>query len=94
MTDVHGFADLVWDDVVLPESFWQAIKRTPAGCWEPVNPRRETKYLETVVSRLLRVRWIDVLAAVPTCGNVACVNPAHICCTLRNELSVRGAVLA
>ncbi len=91
---VHGFRDdVVWDDAALPESFWQSIRPTPTDCWEPKNPRREVKYMETIVSRLLRVRWIDVLAAVPTCGNVLCCNPAHTCVTLRNELSVRDAAM-
>ncbi len=89
---VHGFADIAWDDAALPETFWQAIKITPAGCWEPVNPKRELKYVETVVSRLLRVQWRDVYSATQTCGNALCCAPSHVCVVLRNELSNRSVV--
>lgn len=92
-TTTHGFAHVAWDDASLPETFWQAIKRTPSGCWEPVNPKRELKYVETVVSRLLKVQWRDVYSVHQTCGNALCCAPFHCCVVLRNELSSRSTVM-
>jgi hypothetical protein len=85
---VHGFADMAWDDARLPESFWKNLVELPSGCWVP-KARHHNAFRETMVTRLLRVPWQDVFSAVPTCGNVECCNPRHVCVVLGTVLSKR-----
>lgn len=89
---IHGFDEadpVVWDDARLPQGFWNVMEQTPNGCWVDKKPDRTAAYRETVVSRLLRIPWGDVFAATPTCGNVRCARPGHLCVILRNALSKR-----
>jgi len=83
----HGIEPPVqWDDALLPDSFWQGLRRLPNGCWV-WGEKRGLHSREFVVTRLLRVEWRSVLAAVPTCGNIECCNPNHLCVTMRTPLS-------
>ena len=79
--------DLAWEDAALPARFWSMTERLPSGCWVPKDRRQPVNFRETVVARLLRVRWRDVFACTPTCGNVACCRPCHSCVVLRTVAS-------
>lgn len=81
----HGFGSLTWDDAALPQWWWDAITKTDRGCWVLREPKRSLNPREFIVTRLLRCEWRDVLAAIPTCANVGCVNPAHLCVTRRTK---------
>lgn len=79
----HGFEAVGWDDFRLPPWFWKNVTQD-GGCWMWTG-KRELYPEHTVVRRLMKVPWSRVLAAVPTCGRSLCVNPAHLCVTLKEE---------
>ena len=80
----HGFAEVSWDDASFPAWWWDTIERVD-GCWLLRDGRKGMNPREFVVTRLLKCEWRDVLACIPTCANVGCSNPAHLCVTLRKE---------
>jgi hypothetical protein len=88
----HGMMTMAWDDAAFPAWFWDGLDALPNGCWVWSKRRMRSLHgIEYVVTRLLRCEWRDVLAAVPTCGTIECLNPAHLCCTLRTPLSTRDS---
>lgn len=92
LNSVHGLPLVVWDDVSMPQYFWASIKRLPNGCWVPVpdtdkHRGADKRFREQVVTRQTGLEWKDVMAAVPTCGDIRCCNPAHLCVTERTVLS-------
>lgn len=93
----HGFATLPWDHAMFPESFWQSIARTSTfnehgkianDCWFWSRGRvgsRQANPQEYVITRMLDIDWSEVLSWSPTCANLDCVNPAHLCVVLRDK---------
>ncbi len=80
---IHGMVESVpWDDYRLPAWFWKDLSLcVETGCWQSKQPNPQM----LVVRRISGLTRDQVLAAVPTCGDVTCANPAHICVTRKAE---------
>lgn len=85
---VHGIQTIPWDHASLPGYFWANVRRMPNGCWI-TDWDRATGYRAMTVLRLLMVNPKEAWAMTPTCGAAACVNPAHLCVTMRTPSSKR-----
>lgn len=83
---IHGFATIEFDHASLPARFWENTTILPNGCWQ-TSEDQPNNFREMAVLRLLRVNPKEALALTPTCGDWYCVNPAHICITMRTVLS-------
>ena len=78
----EGLREFVWDDARLPDKWWSSVEEED-DCWVTHTPGYYPyAYL---CRRLLGVGWVHVLAVVPTCGTNRCVNPNHLCVTLKKE---------
>lgn len=85
---VHGFADIPWDHVSLPDRFWRLTVQLPNGCWV-TSDVLANGLRNTVVGRLTG-RWgTDIWSIVPTCSDRRCVNPAHLCVVEMTPLSIK-----
>lgn len=84
MSDVHGMDPVAWDDYRFPAWFWRSMTVcTDTGCWLAKEGLKHPQV--TVARRVLGVTRDQLLAVVPTCGEIRCANPAHLCVTLRAQ---------
>lgn len=85
--DIHSHfpQSLVWDDYRLPDSWWKNVERDGDHWLTQVRGYYPYAFL---CRRLLDLPWVMVLAIVPTCGHERCVNPSHLCVTLKDEASL------
>ena len=82
MVDVHGFADIAFDDHRIPAWVWKRITVcTDTGCWEYQADRNDRPH-RLMAMRLLSVEANDIYAVTQTCANRVCCNPSHLCVVL------------
>ena len=77
----HGLPAIPWDYVSIPTTMWETSTVIPTGCWKAPQLRARG-FRHTMIARLTGINPMEVYAAVPTCGNLACWRPDHVCITL------------
>ena len=84
---IHGLEPLAWDHARLPSRFWKSLKQLPNGCWVADSRNKGRGLQNTVVTRVTERSAYDALAITPTCGDMRCANPAHLCVTWRTPVT-------
>ena len=86
---IHGVGELTWDHASVPENVWKKTQQLPNGCWASTKHFtdiwRHRKLTIKAVTGLDHAEYIYH----PTCSNYRCINPAHMCVTLKTALSLR-----
>lgn len=86
--EVHGFAEIPWDYAPVPKQVWDKLRVLPNGCWVAESVVSATRMQQTMVLRITHRSAFNALAITPTCGNQHCANPAHLCLTWANAMSL------
>ncbi len=83
-TTVHGFQHIAFEDYRLPAWMWRRMSVCiDTGCWEWGEWKKHYTPKYIVVMRLLGVTRDEIYRVIETCANDKCVNPRHLCVTLR-----------
>lgn len=89
--DIHGFmTEVPWDYAPIPERIWRNITAMPNGCWIAPSRNKGRQYSETMVERITRRSPYEAIAITPTCADLRCCNPAHLCVTWGSAVSREG----
>lgn len=85
MSEVHGVGRIEFGDYRIPQWMWRRTTVcVDTGCWEYERTKSKQKgMLSVVVRAVLGVDWSEVFGAIQTCANGQCINPAHLCVTLK-----------
>jgi hypothetical protein len=87
----HGYAAIPWDHAAGPEVVAKHLKALPNKCWVLIGWKqlRLHQVRAGMFTRLTLVESDRVWRFTPTCGDTRCINPAHLCVTLRTPLTTK-----